>query len=656
MEKNYGFVRVGAAVPKIEVANCRYNIDSIYELIEKADKEKIAVLTFPELCVTGYTCADLFFQATLLEECEKSIAELLEKTKNIDILITIGAPVKAGYKLYNSAIVIYKGKILCIIPKIFIPNYNEFHEKRWFCPADENSKIDIKYCGQDTVISTNILIQHERIKELCIGVEVCEDVWSPIPPSTLQALAGANLILNLSASTDYVGKSESRHDIVKHQSQNCVSAYVFASAGFGESTTDLVFSGQCLIYENGNLLVENRGFDLESKLIFTEIDLEKLSVTKQKNVTIADCHSKYANDFELVYFNCELVSYDIDNSSEFNKMNRKIDKSPFVPSVKSTLVERCEEIFNIQINALAKRMLHTKAKALVIGVSGGLDSTLALLVCAKTCVELGLDRKMIKAVTMPGFGTTDRTYNNAVSLIKKLGATFREISIKDAVIQHFKDIDHDINVRDVTYENSQARERTKILMDVANQENGLVVGTGDLSELALGWATYNGDHMSMYGVNSSVPKTLIKHMIKILAEYKFKEETKDILYDILDTPVSPELLPPDSEGKISQKTEELVGPYELHDFFLYYVMRFGYRPSKIFFLAKTAFKDDYNAETIYKWLKNFYSRFFSQQFKRSCMPDGPKVGSISLSPRGDWRMPSDASVKIWMEDLEEIGF
>ncbi len=646
--ENYGFVKVGAVVPKIEVANCRYNIDSIYELIVKAEKDKVAVLTFPELCVTGYTCADLFFQATLIEECEKSIAELLEKTKDIDMLITIGAPVKATYKLYNCAIAIYKGKILCIIPKTFIPNYGEFYEKRWFSPADELSTININYCGQDTIISSNILIQHESIKELCIGVEICEDLWSPIPPSTLQALAGANLILNLSASNDYVGKAKDRERLIQTQSNKCMCAYIYASAGFGESTTDLVFGGKISIYEKGEVLADNKRFNIESELVFADVDLEKLSISRQKNITFADSQLKYANDYEKVYFNVKSI--------ESTDINRKIDKYPFIPSVKVTLAERCNEIFEIQINALAKRILHTKAKALVIAVSGGLDSTLALLVCAKTCDKLGLDRKMITAITMPGFGTSSRTYNNAVEMIEKIGATFREISIKDVVTLHFKMIEHDINKHDVVYENSQARERTKILMDVANQQNGLAIGTGDLSELALGWATYNGDHMSMYGLNSSVPKTLIKHIIKHLADCEFKDSIKDILYDILDTPVSPELLPPDNEGKISQKTEELVGPYELHDFFLYYVMRFGYRPSKIFFLAKTAFKDDYDEEIIYKWLRNFYSRFFSQQFKRSCMPDGPKVGSISLSPRGDWRMPSDASSKIWMDDLEKIKF
>ncbi len=652
---NYGFVRVGAAVPIIEVANCKYNIENIYELIVKANKQSIAILTFPELCVTGYTCADLFFQATLIEECEKAINELLEKTKDIDMLITIGAPVKVGYKIYNCAVVIYKGKILCIVPKTFIPNYAEFYEKRWFSPADEFSKINIRYCSQDTVMSTNILIQHEHIKELCVGIEICEDLWSPIPPSTFQALAGANILLNLSASTDYVGKRQNRKDVVKNQSQKCISAYVYASAGFGESSTDLVFSGHSFIYEKGDLLVEYRGFDIENNLIYTEIDLDKLSITKQKNITFADCQAKYANDFEFVYFNCKLASFSTDNSAEAIKISRQIERSPFVPSSSVDLADRCNEIFNIQINALAKRIIHTKAKALVIGVSGGLDSTLALLVCAKTCDKLGLDRKIIKAVTMPGFGTSDRTYNNAVSLIEGLATTFKEISIRDAVIQHFKDINHDINNHDVTYENSQARERTKILMDVANQENGLVVGTGDLSELALGWATYNGDHMSMYGVNSSVPKTMLKHIIRNLADNVFDGNIRDILYDVLDTPVSPELLPPDSDGKISQKTEELVGPYELHDFFLYHIMRFGYKPSKVFFLAKTAFKDIYDEEVIYKWLNNFYRRFFSQQFKRSCLPDGPKLGSISLSPRGDWSMPSDASVKMWMEDLEDSG-
>lgn len=645
--ENYGFIRVGAAVPKIEVANCRYNIDSIYELIVKAEQDKVAVLTFPELCVSGYTCADLFFQSTLIEECEKSIAVLLEKTKDIDMLITIGAPVKAGYKLYNCAIVIYKGKILCIIPKTFIPNYEEFYEKRWFS-SDELYKTEIKYCGQETFISSNVLIQHENIKELCIGVEICEDLWSPISPSAMQALAGANLILNLSASNDYVGKAKDREKLIQAQSNKCICAYVYTSAGFGESTTDLAFGGNVFIYEKGDLIASNKEYSIENKLVVADIDLEKISVSRQKNGTFADNQLRFANDYEKVYFNTS-------KSIEGENIYRTIEKSPFAPTDIAVINEKCYDIFNIQVFALAKRVLHAKSKSLVIAVSGGLDSTLALLVCAKTCDLLGFDRKMITAITMPGFGTSGRTYKNAVDLINNVGATFREISIREAVIQHFKDIGHDINNHDVTYENSQARERTKILMDVANQENGLVIGTGDLSELALGWATYNGDHMSMYGVNTSVPKTLLKPYIKYLADNVFNEGVKETLYDIIDTPVSPELLPPDAEGKISQKTEELVGPYELHDFFLYNMLKFGYRPSKIFFLAKIAFKGVYDSETIYKWLKNFYSRFFSQQFKRSCMPDGPKVGSVSLSPRGDFRMPSDASVKIWMEDLEGIG-
>lgn len=650
--ENYGFVRVGAAVPNIEVANCGYNVENIYELIVEAQKNRVSILAFPELCVTAYTCADLFYQKTLIEECEKSIIKLLEKTKDIDMLIAIGAPIKVNYKLYNCAVVIYKGKILCIIPKTFIPNYGEFYEKRWFSAADEFSRICVNYCGQDTFVSSNVLIQHETIKDLCLGVEICEDLWSPIAPSTLQSLAGANIILNLSASNDYAGKANDREKLIESQSEKCICAYVYASAGFGESTTDLVFGGRSYIYEKGNLLSHNEEYTMDSSCIYADIDLEKLSIFRQKNTTFSDCQIKYSNDFEIVYFNTSMDDY---KSGDANICNR-INKYPFIPSEKSVLSERCNEIFNIQVNALAKRILHARAKSMVIGISGGLDSTLAFLVCAKTCDRLGLDRKNIKAVTMPGFGTSDRTYNNAVDLIKKIGAEFREISIRDAVIQHFKDIGHDINNHDVTYENSQARERTKILMDIANQENGLVIGTGDLSELALGWATYNGDHMSMYAVNSSVPKTLIRHIIKYLADCKFGEDIKAILYDVAETPVSPELLPPDKEGKISQKTEELVGPYELHDFFLYNVVKFGYRPLKIFFLAKKAFEGEYSDEIIFKWLKNFYYRFFSQQFKRSCMPDGPKVGSVCLSPRGDWRMPSDASVKVWIEDLERITF
>lgn len=643
--KNYGYVRVGAAVPKIEVANCSYNIDSIYELIMEAEKNNVSVLTFPELCVTGYTCADLFYQEILIDECEKSIQELLDKTKHVDMLIILGAPVKVNFKLYNCAVAIYKGKILCIVPKVFIPNYGEFYEKRWFSAADEIGRISVNYCSQDTFISTNVLIQHESIKDLCVGIEICEDLWSPIAPSAFQALAGASIILNLSASNDYVGKSENRKQIIKSQSSKCICAYVYVSAGFGESSTDLVFSGHSMIYENGDLLAENEKYSLDSQLIFTEIDLEKLSAYRQRNTTYADCQSKYDNDYEKVYFNA---------NTDIESLTVNIDKYPFIPKNENEISKRCSEIFNIQINGLAKRILHTKSKSMVLGISGGLDSTLALLVCAKTCDKLGLDRKMIKAVTMPGFGTTDRTYNNAVKMIDKVGADFREINIRNSVIQHFIDIGHDENNHDVIYENSQARERTQILMDVANQENGLVIGTGDLSELALGWATYNGDHMSMYGLNSSIPKTLIRYIIKWAADYEFKNDIKSILYDVLDTPVSPELLPPDSDGKISQKTEELVGPYELHDFFLYNVIRFGYKPSKIFFLANIAFENDYNTDLIYKWLKNFYVRFFSQQFKRSCLPDGPKVGTVCVSPRGDLRMPSDAAVKMWIDDLEKI--
>ncbi|QSX07080.1 NAD(+) synthase [Sedimentibacter sp. zth1] len=644
--KGYNFVRVGAAVPKIEVANCKFNIESIFEIIKDAEKNKVMVLNFPELCVTGYTCADLFYQASLIDECENSINDLLDMTSNIDMLIVVGAPVKMGSTLYNCAIAMYKGKILCIVPKSYLPNYGEFYEKRWFSMADDLNTLSVNYCGQNTFISTKVLIQHETIKDLCIGIEICEDLWSAIAPSTFQTLAGASLILNLSASNDYVGKGEYRKAIVESQSSKCMCAYIYSSAGFGESSTDLVFGGQSVIYENGLLLAETEKYKMVSQYIYTEIDTEKLATYRQRNNTFADCAGKYDIEYEKVYFNANIDNFEL---------TRLVDATPFIPKNKNIRNERCNEIFNIQISGLAKRIEHISAKALIVGISGGLDSTLALLVCAKTCDKLGLDRKMIKAITMPGFGTTDRTYNNSVEMIKKIGATFREINITNSVLQHFKDIKHDLKNANVVYENSQARERTQILMDIANQEGGFVIGTGDLSELALGWATYNGDQMSMYGVNASIPKTLIRYIIKWIADNEFNDNIKNVLLDVLDTPVSPELLPPDKEGKISQKTEEIVGPYELHDFFIYNVLRFGYRPDKVFYLACKAFEKKYDKEIIYKWLKNFYYRFFSQQYKRTCMPDGPKVGSVCLSPRGDLRMPTDASVKIWIDQMENIS-
>lgn len=645
--KNYGFVRIGTAVPIVEVANCKYNVENIYSLIKEAEKKHISILNFPELCITGYTCGDLFHQTTLIKESENQIYRLLELTKDIEMLITIGAPIMVKGKLYNCALVIYKGKILNIYSKSYIPNKNEFYEKRWFYEGNDYDVIHINYCNQYAVISNNVLMQHKYINDLVIGVEICEDLWSPIPPSTYQALAGASVILNLSASNDLIGKSEYRKEIVKSQSSKNSCAYIYTSAGFGESSTDLVFGGHCLIYENGTLLKENSKYNLNNQLMYEDIDIEKILANRIRSTSFYDCSHINNKEFEYVVFETEINN---------NVIEREIDAYPFIPKDTKTINERCNEIFNIQIMGLAKRIKHINAKSMVIGISGGLDSTLALLVCAKTCDLLGMDRKSIKAVTMPGFGTTDRTYNNAVNMIKSLGATFREVSIREAVIGHFNDINHDINNKNVVYENSQARERTQILMDIANQESGLVIGTGDLSELVLGWATYNGDQMSMYGVNASIPKTLIKYVVEWIAEYEFKDSIRDILLDVVNTPVSPELLPPDENGKIAQKTEELVGPYELHDFFIYNVLRFGYEPEKIYYICCKAFKDKYSNKTVLKWLKNFYYRFIAQQYKRTCMPDGPKVGTISLSPRGDLRMPTDASSKIWLDQLDKITF
>ena len=642
--KEYGFIRVGAGIPTVEVANCKYNIDRIYEIIQEANQNGIMVLTFPELSVTGYTCGDLFLQQELIDSAETAVAELLEKTKMIDMLIVVGAPVSTNSRLFNCAIAMHKGEILGIVPKTYIPNYGEFYEKRWFSSAFDYP-CNIKYCGKEVCVTPNVLFQHSSIKELCIGIEICEDLWSTIPPSTYQALDGATLILNLSASNEYVGKNEYRRTLVEGQSSKCMCAYVYASSGFGESSTDLVFSGHSMICENGAMLAESKRFLMENQLIYSEIDVNKLYLYRQKNKTFGDCSDKTYASFDMVVFN---------SKADCKELIRHIDGKPFIPKDEDKRSERCNEIFNIQTAGLIKRFKHINAKSMVLGVSGGLDSTLALLVCARACDKLGIDRSAIKAITMPGFGTTDRTYNNAVEMIKRIGATFKEISIKESVLQHFQDIGHDREVKDLTYENSQARERTQILMDVAGKEGGFVVGTGDLSELVLGWATYNGDHMSMYAVNASIPKTLIRYIVKWAADNEFVEDIKNILYDVLDTPVSPELLPPDKDGKIAQKTEDLVGPYELHDFFIYNCLRFGYKPSKIYKLACIAFKDAYDEETVYKWLEKFYYRFFSQQFKRSCMPDGPKVGSVCLSPRGDLRMPSDAVSKAWIDDLEKV--
>lgn len=642
----YGFFRAGAAVPKLKVADCDYNKVQITELINKAEENRVKAVVFPELCLSAYTCADLFLQRTLIKECERVLGEIAEETKDKDIYIILGLPVEADSTTFNCAAVLYKGNILGIVPKTYIPNYGEFYEKRWFSSSKDVLSKEINICGQKVPFGANMLFRDAKRPEITFATEICEDLWSPIPPSSYYAVNGATVIFNLSASNELAAKNEYRRGLVSGQSASAICGYVYSSSGVGESTQDLVFSGHALICENGSLLKENKRFSTENQLIYADLDIEKLYNDRKKNTSFKDLTGKSED--------CVYIDIDAGEWKE-EELHRFVNRMPFVPRNDGMLFERCDDIFNIQVAGLAKRIEHTNAKALVIGISGGLDSTLALLVAVKACDRLGLDRKTVLGITMPGFGTTDRTYNNALSLMEALGVTVKEISIKEASILHFKDIGHDIENHDVTYENTQARERTQILMDLANKYNGMVIGTGDLSELALGWATYNGDHMSMYGVNSGVPKTLVRVLVKHVAENgNIDENSKAILEDVLDTPVSPELLPPTDDGEIKQITEDIVGPYELHDFFLYYVVRFGFEPKKILFLAEKAFKEDYDRDTILKWLKNFYRRFFSQQFKRSCLPDGPKVGTINLSPRGDWRMPSDAVSRIWLKELEEI--
>ena len=630
---SYGFIKVAAAIPEVRVADCAFNALKITELIKKAATEGVEVVCFPELSITSYSCGDLFFQEQLLNDAEKALEKLVEETAELDIFSIVGMPVRIDNQLYNAGVVIKSGKILGVSPKLNLPNNNEFYEKRWFTGGKFNSNgYYLELAGQNTFIHNNYLFGTD---EFVFGVEICEDLWMPNPHSSDLAVAGAEIIFNLSASNELVGKHAYRKQLVEQQSARCHCGYVYASAGFGESTTDLVFSGNALIAENGTMLAESKRFSIEPQLIFSEIDVERLRAERLKNSNFhnktADIHSlrvEYASDDE-----------ETNLKPQFN-LTRKINPHPFIPSPEKR-DESCNEIFEIQISGLAKRWKHTGIDKLVIGVSGGLDSTLALLVCAKTADKLGYDRKRILGITMPGFGTTGRTYNNALELMKSLGISMMEIDIKEACLQHFKDIGHDSSIHDVTYENVQARERTQILMDLANKHNGLVVGTGDLSEMALGWSTYNGDHMSMYGVNSGIPKTLVRYLVD-WASGQLDEKSAAILQDVLHTPVSPELLPGDEKGEIRQKTEDIVGPYELHDFFLYYFVRFGFTLEKIHFLAKNAFAEKYSDETIDKWLKLFLKRFFQQQFKRSCTPDGPKVGSVNLSPRGDWRMPSDA--------------
>lgn len=633
---NYGYVKVAAAVPRVKVADCRFNAEQIEKEIIIADGKGVQIIAFPELCITGYTCGDLFAQQLLLEEAEIGLIRILNDTRQMDIISILGMPVACNGLLLNVAVVIQKGKVLGVIPKTYLPNYKEFYEKRWFTSACEVHESSIRLCGQVVPMGRNLLFE---TADVTFGVEICEDLWAPIPPSSVLALQGAELLFNLSADTEAIGKHAYLRSLIGQQSARCISGYVFSSCGFGESTTDVVFAGNGLIYENGNLLAASKRFSFEEQMVAGEIDVDYLRAERRVNTTFAACRANCASE-PAVRISTEYV-----NGKDLN-LTRTYNPHPFVPQG-AALDERCEEIFSIQMSGLAQRLVHTKAQSAVVGISGGLDSTLALLVCVKTFDKLGWSRRGIIGVTMPGFGTTDRTYTNAVNLMKALGVTIREVSIKEACIQHFKDINHDIDMHDVVYENAQARERTQILMDIANQTRGLVIGTGDLSELALGWATYNGDHMSMYGVNTGIPKTLVKHLVKWVAENGMDDASRGTLLDIVDTPISPELIPADENGNISQVTEDLVGPYELHDFFLYYFIRCGFPPSKIFFLAARTFKGVYDEETIRKWLQTFYRRFFSQQFKRSCLPDGPKVGSISLSPRGDWRMPSDAGSEMW---------
>lgn len=640
---NYGFVKVAAAVPRVKVADCKFNSERLEGLITIAEGKGVQILTFPEMCITGYTCGDLFAQQLLLEQAEMALIQILNSTRQLDIISILGMPVVVNSTVINAAVVIQKGKILGVVPKTYLPNYKEFYEQRWFTSALQVSENSVRLCGQIVPMGNNLLFE---TAETTFGIEICEDLWATVPPSSSLALQGAEIIFNLSADDEGIGKHNYLCSLISQQSARCISGYVFSSSGFGESTTDVVFAGNGLIYENGYLLARSERFCMEEQLIINEIDVECIRAERRVNTTFAankaNCPGK-----EAVRISTEFV-----NSKDLN-LTRTFNPHPFVPQG-NELNSRCEEIFSIQIAGLAQRLLHTGTKTAVIGISGGLDSTLALLVCVKTFDKLGLSRKDILGITMPGFGTTDRTYHNAIDLMNSLGVSIRKISIREACIQHFKDIGHDLNIHDVTYENSQARERTQILMDIANQTWGMVIGTGDLSELALGWATYNGDHMSMYGVNAGIPKTLVKHLVQWVAENGMDEASKATLLDIVDTPISPELIPADENGEIKQKTEDLVGPYELHDFFLYYFLRFGFRPSKIYFLAQTAFSGVYDDETIKKWLQTFFRRFFNQQFKRSCLPDGPKVGSISISPRGDWRMPSDASSAAWLKEIAEL--
>ena len=638
----YGFIKVAAAIPSVRVADTEFNVQQIESLIAQAEGKGVEVIVFPELCITGYSCQDLFGQQLLLDKAEEGLLMLLDFTRKLDIICVVGLPVRIGALLYNCAAVIQRGTLLGLVPKSCLPNYGEFYEKRWFAPAARLHRQDIYLAGSPITVSGEPQL-FQTCDGVNFGIEICEDVWSPQPPSTQLAVAGADIILNLSASDELIGKHDYLCSLLCQQSARTMSGYVYASCGYGESTQDVVYGGNAFIIENGKMLATARRFAIEPQLVIQQIDVERLRGERQRNTTFrtvavprqverVECKPVSPRDFELL---------------------RSYDPQPFIPS-KEKMHDTCEEILSIQSLALARRLQHTHCDKAVVGISGGLDSTLALLVVVRAFDVLGLERRGILGITMPGFGTTDRTHQNALTLMQQLGVTSREISIAKAVTQHFEDIGHDASQHDVTYENSQARERTQILMDVANQIGALVVGTGDLSELALGWCTYNGDHMSMYGVNAGVPKTLVQHLVRHVAALPQFSEQRATLLDVVDTPISPELTPANADGTIQQKTEDIVGPYELHDFFLYYFLRTAFRPAKIYLLACQAFAGSYDDETIKRWLTTFCRRFFNQQFKRSCMPDGPKVGSVSLSPRGDWRMPSDALSTLWIKECETL--
>lgn len=633
-----GFLKVCAVSPRVTVAGVQSNLNAALQEIEKANKNKVQILVFPELFLSGYTCGDLFLQTALQDACKSALTAVCRATENSALVVVIGLPLKFGASLYNCAAVVQNGMVVAVIPKTYIPNYNEYYEKRWFASGDGVNGT-IKLNEQEVPFGQTLVRLSD---DAVLGVEICEDLWTPSSPGTALALSGANIIINLSASNEVVTKNDYRKNLICMQSAKDFCAYIYASAGVGESTTDLVFSGACTVAENGALLSEGERFAFNGSMAEACIDIEKLNAERAHNTSFTDAAKKLKEKLSEVSTPVEV------SDLEYNEVNRSFDPHPFVPSDSAEKDERCREILSIQSHALAKRMSHIGAKKAIIGISGGLDSTLALLVTARALKILNLPNENMICVTMPGFGTTDRTYQNAVDLIHAFGATFMEISIRNAARGHMADIGHDESVHDITYENTQARERTQILMDLANKHGAVLVGTGDLSELALGWCTYNADHMSMYGVNAGVPKTLVRHLVRNEAQ-QLPEEISKILNDILDTPVSPELLPPDENGNIQQKTEETLGPYEVHDFYLYHFLRFGTRPEKLLFMASRAFAGIYSEEQLKNWLKLFVRRFFTNQFKRSCLPDGPKVGSVSLSPRGDWRMPSDADCSVWLD-------